>query len=303
MNHMGINILLSALTPAMPSPSLLLKTDLIGNAAFSFASSLVFMLFPEHVSKFLGLEAAPWVRIIGAGLFFFALDLLHQATRKRLATWRALYACAGDFMWVVASLVGCIGFRDAFTSHGLIAIGIVAAVVALFGILQVFGILQAHRSSDGHHFRHCVVVGVDCSADAIWSVVAQLGEISRYMPELRRSFIRDGLPVGEGVVRECEDTSGRQWAEKCTVYDPVDHGFEVTFLANEPGFPYPAYEMRGGWQVIRLAASNPRCVCGGKSLPNPAGWQVCCCQCSAFRWIAAFQSSLSAWQPQREVKP
>jgi hypothetical protein len=80
-------------------------------------------------------------------------------------------------------------------------------------------------------------------------VISDLGSISRYMPELAQSEIRGGLPAGVGAVRACRHEQGHRWAEQCTAFDEQAMKFDVRFLTEEAGFPYPMRAMHGGWQV------------------------------------------------------
>lgn len=271
---------------ARPQSSRLLKSALLGNAIFSLGSAIVFLLGPGRVSAFLGLDAAGLIRGIGLGLLVFSFDLFHQATRARVATWRALYASLGDFLWVIGSLVLILGFSVWFSGKGVMLVAIVAVIVAFFGILQIVGILRAHRAGDGRQFRHCVSVGVTASADEMWAVISKLGEIARYMPELRRSTIRGDLPAGENAVRECEDRSGRRWAEQCTFFAPKERRFEVRFLADEPGFPYPAHHMSGGWQVLPVSERTCEVQVWWEIDPKP-------------RWLAALLLPVLGFQVDR----
>ncbi len=98
-------------------------------------------------------------------------------------------------------------------------------------------------------WRRCVAVDVASSPEEIWSIVGDLGRISAYMPDLVHSELRGGVAPGVGAVRACRDRAGRAWAEQVTAYDPTERRFEVRFLHEEPGFPYPMRPMYGGWQV------------------------------------------------------
>lgn len=226
-----------------------LRAALLANAFFSTICAAFMMAYPGLVEMLLGIEAHLAIRGIGLGLFLFAADLIHQATRPRIATWRALYASVADFLWVLASLLGIALFPGALSTPGLVTVLAVAGIVFTFGVWQLRGIRDVHSADDPTMYRHRIVVRVDADAAAMWSVISRLGDIQKFMPTLRSSALLDGKPPGVGAIRRCVDIAGRSWSEECTEYRPAQ-GFVVRFLADAPGFPFPATTMVGGWKVI-----------------------------------------------------
>lgn len=232
-----------------------LRFALAANAAFSLTCAVVLLLRPSPAGDWLGIQAPFIFQAVGAGLAVFAADLLHQATRRRMATWRALYASMADFAWVAGTAVLLALFPGVLSPAGtVLAVGVALAVL-VFGGWQLSGIARAHRLPDGEGYRHCVLVAADAPADIMWDVIGRLGDICHYMPSLKRSEIRDGAAPGVGAVRECEDRTGKRWAEECTRFTP-GRGFEVRFLAEEPGFPFPVERMHGGWEVYPDASGS-----------------------------------------------
>jgi hypothetical protein len=225
-----------------------LRAALLANALFATICAMFMILGTGAVGTLLGVEAPLVIRGIGFGLVLFAADLIHQATRPRMATWRALYASVADFLWVLGTLVGIVLFPAALSTSGLVTVLAVAGIVFAFGIWQLVGIRVAHGAGDPTMYRHCIVVRVDADADAMWSVIQRLGDIQKYMPTLRSSVVLDGKAPGVGAIRRCVDTAGRSWSEECTEYRPGS-GFVVRFHADAPGFPFPATAMVGGWEV------------------------------------------------------
>ncbi len=208
------------------------------------------MLLPKTLAGFLGISSPLLLTGIGGALILFSGDLIHQATRRRMQTWRALYAVCGDAFWVLGTLVLLAVFPGLLSTGGAILVAVVGGVVAVFGFLQYRGVGTAHRVPGTDRYRHCVAVSAPTDADAMWRVVSDLGGISAYFPSLKQSFIRGGKPACEGAVRECVDLRGNRWAEECTLFDPASRQMELKFLCDEPGFPYPASEMIGGWRVL-----------------------------------------------------
>jgi len=222
------------------NPSRSLRIALLGNAAFSSFCGLGMLVWPEFVDRLLGIEA-PWLwSWIGVGLLAFATDLVHQATRKRPATWRALYASAGDFLWVIGTLVLLVFFFDRFSKSGAATVLIVAGTVLVFGAWQLWGMDRAHRGKDPKMRRHCLVVRTEASASAMWAVIARMGDIQHYAPSLVKSEILNGKEPGVGAVRRCTDRSGKSWSEACVDFQP-GRSFTVRFVSEEPDFPFPAF--------------------------------------------------------------
>lgn len=265
----------------------LLRAALVGNAGFSTICGIVMLGLPATVSHWLGIEKPLVPQLIGAGLLFFAADLIHQATRRRMASWRGLLSCLADFGWVLGTVILLLAFPQTLSSQGTMIVLAVASVVLAFGVLQLIGVDRLHRSPGGSLYRHCILVGVNASADTMWESVSQIGEIARHMPTLKSSKIRDGASPESGCVRECEDRSGKRWAEQCTVFDPEARGFDVEFLCDEPGFPFPASEMRGGWRVVSEGQSSCEVMVWWELRPKP-------------RWLAPVLLPLLAFQADRD---
>lgn len=173
-----------------------LRAALLANAVFSTICAMLMILCPGWVGTLLGVEAPLVIRGIGFGLALFAADLIHQATRSRIATWRALYAGVADFLWVLGTLVGIAFFPGVLSASGLVTVLTVAGIVFTFGVWQLRGIRLAHGAGDPTLYRHCIVVRVDADADAMWSVVERIGDIKKYMPTLHSSVVLDGGEAG-----------------------------------------------------------------------------------------------------------
>ena len=227
-----------------------LRTALVANAISSTACALFMILDPVLVGELLGIQAPVIIRLIGAGLVLFAIDLVHQASRPRMTTWRARYASVADFLWVLGTLLGVLAFPGTLSGSGLLIVLAVAGVVAIFGLWQLWAILAAHRVPGSKLLRHCVLVNVASSADAVWDVVSQLGEIARYVPALASSEIIGGNHPQAGVIRRCVDLSGKSWSEECVEFDEPGRSFTLRFVSEAPDFPFPASRMLGGWQVM-----------------------------------------------------
>lgn len=226
-----------------------LRLALLGNAVFSAISATVLIIFPDRVGSLIGTSNHLLLVGIGIGLGIFSADLFHQASRHRMQTWRALYASLGDALWVLGTIILLIWFPNLVSDQGSVLLIAIALIVALFGALQLWGAGEAHRLKGTELYRHCVAVTVPETVDKMWEAVSDLSGISKYFPALRSSTIRGGVEPQVGAIRQCEDHSGKRWAEKCTKFE-IGKRIELEFLCDEDGFPYPASEMMGGWSLL-----------------------------------------------------
>ncbi len=226
-----------------------LRSALLTNAVFSLSSALLMIFQPSLVGNWLGISAPLILQAVGVGLVIFAVDLFHQATRHRIATWRALYASVADFLWVIGTFILLVLFPSTLSLTGVALVISVALAVFLFGSWQLWGIGQAHKLETSGQYRHCILVAVNAPANTMWHVIGRIGDIKRYMPSLKRSSILDGKTPGVGAMRVCEDHVGKQWAEECIEFKE-GQGFKVRFVSEAPNFPFPAKNMLGGWEII-----------------------------------------------------
>jgi len=85
-----------------------LRAALLSNAIFAASCALVMLLAPTWVSHLLGLQFPLALRLVGLGLVIFALDLVHQATRPRRATWQVRYATMAEGLWIIGTVAGVV---------------------------------------------------------------------------------------------------------------------------------------------------------------------------------------------------
>lgn len=225
-----------------------LRALLFANCVFSVAAAGLMISKPTLVGGILGFQNPFILQVVGAGLIIFAADLLHQVTRYRMSTWRALYASIGDLLWVLTTVVLLGLFPNVLSNSGLLLTCSVAVIVFTLGACQFLAIGFAHKIPGKSLYRHCIPVFVDVPADQMWSVISQLSDIHKYTPFLKSSTLLDGIKPGIGAVRACEDQKGNQWREECVGFD-VGRRVTLRFLAEDPDFPLPAHNMRGGWEI------------------------------------------------------
>lgn len=232
-----------------------LRLALASNAAFSLTSALLMIFRPAVVGGWLGINVPLVLQIIGGGLVIFAAELIYQATRDRIVTWRALLASVADFSWVIGSIISLFALPQLFSPTGTTLVLAVAGAVLVFGAWQLWAAGRAHRIGENGEHRHCIIVETNAPTEKLWQVVGNIGDIKFYMPSLTRSLILEGKAPGVGAVRFCEDRSGKQWSEECIEFNP-GRSFSVRFLSEAPNFPFPAKTMRGGWEVTPVTAGS-----------------------------------------------
>ncbi|MDI9245362.1 SRPBCC family protein [Marinobacter sp. CHS3-4] len=226
--------------------SLVLRTALGANAFFSGISGIALLAYPSTFAQLLGGIGSGWLVALGGGLVIFALDLLHQVSRTKMMGWRALMASIADFIWVIASVVILIAFRDVLPATGATIIGAVACAVTLFGVTQLLGLHLLYKVTGKQVYRYCLTVSSPLAASRMWDVIWDLKSIDRFSAMVKSSSVVNDEDPAIGVVRRCEDQKGNSWTEE--VID-VDEGksFMLLFNADDPDFPMPVSEMRGGW--------------------------------------------------------
>lgn len=226
--------------------SSLLRTALGANALFSAIAGVSLLAYPSEFAQLFGGIGAGWLVALGGGLVIFALDLLHQVSKTKIAGWRALLASVADILWVIGSIVILIVFQDALPPIAQKVIGVVAAFVFLFAFCQLLGLHLLYKVPGKGVYRYCLSVSSPVAASQMWKVIWDLGNIERFSAMVKSSKIENDETPALGVVRRCEDQKGNFWTEEVI---GVDEGKSLTLLfnADDPDFPMPVSEMRGGW--------------------------------------------------------
>ena len=276
---------------SIPDRSRLLRTALLGNAALSTACVVGLVTWIEPLTRELGV-GAPWLYALAAGLLGFVAMLVWQASRPQLDTADAMMTSLGDGAWVLGSAVVLVVQPEALTALGSELVAAVALGVGTAGVAQLFGIRRLIAEPDpGRSTRNRVEVVVDVEAEreAMWSVVADLGAIERFSPALASSFVRDGAAPGKGAVRECASDRGQRWAERVIDWQP-GRSFEIDFLTEEPGFPFPMAPMVGGWRLESQGPSHTRVTLWWSFDTTPA-------------WVAPLLVPLLARRMRRDFPP
>lgn len=113
-----------------------LRTVLAANATTSGTGGLAAAVLAGQVDELLGTGHVPWVRLVGAGLVAFAAFVAWTASAPRARMIRDTPAISiGDAAWVFGTAVTvALGWYSAI---GAVVMGLVAAMVATFGVLQL----------------------------------------------------------------------------------------------------------------------------------------------------------------------
>ena len=134
----------------------------------------------------------------------------------------------------------------------------VALCVLAFALAQLRGIEQlflvAGKTPATH--RICMDIETDAPADALWNVIADMGNIKQFSPHLATSMIRNNETPDVGAIRDCRDDKGNAWSERCTTFSNEKRDLAVEFLTDAPKFPYPFKTMTGGWRVAEQSTEG-----------------------------------------------
>jgi hypothetical protein len=118
----------------------LLRAALTANATFSAASGLALTAAPGALGTALGLDAPLVLRAVGIGLLGFAVFIAMLLRGDRIPEAEAKLVTVGDAGWVLGTAGLLAAKPDLFSAQGTAIVIAVAAVVALFGTLQLAGI-------------------------------------------------------------------------------------------------------------------------------------------------------------------
>jgi hypothetical protein len=129
-----------------------LRVALGANAAFSALSGIVFTLAAPTVAEVIlagsvslfGFGAVALLRLLGAGLVLFAALVGWTAWHSRPPVPMVMTISIADFGWVIGSALLLVLAASAFTASGIVAVAAVAAVVLVFGVLQLGALRKRH---------------------------------------------------------------------------------------------------------------------------------------------------------------
>jgi hypothetical protein len=123
----------------------LLRRALHANGAFSALSGVVLLAAANPLARLLGLNDALILIVTGVSLLLYAAGLFRNARREIINHAEAWTAVILDFAWVIGSAV--VIFAGVLTTTGNWLVAIVADIVLLFGVLQLYGLRRMRRET------------------------------------------------------------------------------------------------------------------------------------------------------------
>ena len=230
-----------------PNTRGLLKWALGLNFALSTVSGLAATFASTTLSTVTGLGPTWLITAIGLGLLVFAAGIGWTLLRLRIG--RALIISALDLLWVVGTLPLPL-IPGLLTSAGVMLVYVLAAIVGMLGVLQLFGIRAMLKEGAGPGcYRHCIRVASAADPDKLWPIVRNLGAMSRYSAGLSASRLEGGAEPAPGMARVCTDHKGQSWAEEVKRLDDTERLVLLRFRSEAEDFPFPLAELYGGWHV------------------------------------------------------
>lgn len=110
------------------------------NATFSFVCAIDLFVFPSVIATWMGLSPAWVLQVMAVGLVAFASYVWMLGRRRDLSKNAGLQIIAADTLWVMGSIILVILNPWRFTTLGLSLIIMIAAIVGVFAVGQVFAL-------------------------------------------------------------------------------------------------------------------------------------------------------------------
>ena len=117
-----------------------------GNAIFSLVSGILGILLSGWLANYIGASLAWPFALVGAVLLGHALILWLGSGRRPVAKLLAQYAILGDIGWILGTIILILIDPWDFTTRGKMLLGVLADIVALFGLLQYVGLRKMRQS-------------------------------------------------------------------------------------------------------------------------------------------------------------
>ena len=128
---------------AQITKSNLLRRALQANGVFSALSGIILIVAAKPLSTRLGLTLPSILIGVGVSLLVYAAGLFRSGRRETINQVEAYLAVILDAAWVVGSAV--VIFAGVLTTTGNWVVAIVADVVLLFALLQIYGLRQMQQ--------------------------------------------------------------------------------------------------------------------------------------------------------------
>lgn len=129
---------------SMAKPDKLVRWALVGNALFSPLCALVLLIDAGGMAALLGAHIAVPI-VVGVGLLPFAWVVLRAARRIAINSTEVKIITFMDAAWVTVSALLLLAGWRAPTAAGTWTVVLVADMVAIFGVLQWWGLRRVRR--------------------------------------------------------------------------------------------------------------------------------------------------------------
>jgi len=124
-----------------------LRRALQANGAFSALSGIIFIVADDPLSSLLGVPGSFSLIGVGIALLVYAAGLFHNARRETVNQREAWIAVILDAAWVAGSAV--VIFAGILTTTGNWMVAVVADIVLLFALLQLYGLRKRRHERVG----------------------------------------------------------------------------------------------------------------------------------------------------------
>lgn len=226
-----------------------LSRALLANAVFSTLSGATLLGAPGFVASFLGAVPEWSLRVLGGGLVAFGLAVAVAASRRPVHPPTALAVTVADALWVAGSLAVTVLGAELLSGPGPATVLLVAAVVGLFGLLQLRGLVRYARNIGGRtgaRSRFVMIRSVPERPEVVWRRLRALDRVDEHFDELVEVDVREI----DGVThRTCATDRGGRWTEQVLRLDDEERELVLKFDTKTGKFPIPLQEMLGGWRV------------------------------------------------------
>lgn len=230
-----------------------LRATLFANGIFSTLSGVLIAIYADVLSlRHLDLPAL-FLQVVGLGLVGFGAAVISTAlARSRTRHFATVLISALDIGWVILTVPIALSplAQSAAAQASILAI---ALIVGLLGLAQMVGLDDSFVTESGHR-KICFQFSSTTAANHLWSRLAELDQIARFIPDLRSSRYVTGSTLSVGTVRECIDVAGQRWREQVT--ETTSNSFTLRFETEAPDYPYPLTDMHGGWRIEPTEAGS-----------------------------------------------
>ena len=239
----------------------LLRHALTGNGWFSGVSGLACLFASEPIAKFLfakdfsllGLSPSNIIIEVGIGLLVFAGLVFFTARQTMLSLSRAKFISILDMLWVGGSAILLVVYSEYFSSGGFAAVLVVAAIVFIFAIDQLLGVVLTYQgesevsaSTQGDRLTLRASRFTKASPERVWEVMSHQESYADVAENISKVEVLQGK--GEGMIRKCYDHKGESWQETCSRWDE-GRAFAFRVHTEAKDYPYPIAQLAGEWSL------------------------------------------------------